>query len=65
MVRDPVDRFVSLFNFLRTEHRWKNQEQKPPKEWFEKDINKCILSGEFIIILFQIILKVPIEYRIF
>ena len=46
MVRDPVDRYVSLFNFLRSEHRWLNQLQKPPEEWFEKDINKCIISGD-------------------
>ena len=46
IVRDPIERFVSHFNFLRAEKRWKNQLQRPPKEWFKKDINNCILSGD-------------------
>ena len=45
-VRDPIDRFVSQFNYLRTEKRWAKQLQRPPKEWFEKDINNCIISGD-------------------
>ena len=46
VVRDPIDRFVSRFNYLRTEKRWTDRLQRPPKEWFEKDINNCILSGD-------------------
>ena len=46
IVRDPVDRFVSLFHYLRAEHRWTHSLQRPPKEWFEKDINNCIISGD-------------------
>ena len=46
MVRDPIDRFVSRFSFLRTKKRWTGRLQRPPKEWFEKDINNCILSGD-------------------
>ena len=46
IIRDPVDRFVSLFYYLRAKHRWTHQLQRPPKEWFEKDINNCIIFGD-------------------
>ena len=51
MVRDPVDRFVSAFYFLRHKNRWDMTRKevklhKPPQEWFDKDINTCINSGD-------------------
>ena len=47
MVRDPVDRFVSLFYYLRSEKRWeKLQESRPPQSWFDKDLSRCIMSGD-------------------
>ena len=46
VVRDPVDRFVSTFHFLRSENRWTDKPHIPPKDWFHKDINDCIIQGD-------------------
>ena len=51
MVRDPVERFVSSFSYRRKNssyHRkqWKIHQGIPPKEWFEKNISSCVLSGD-------------------
>eukprot|EP00095_Tigriopus_kingsejongensis_P005259 maker-scaffold498_size154992-snap-gene-0.20 protein:Tk05259 transcript:maker-scaffold498_size154992-snap-gene-0.20-mRNA-1 annotation:"heparan sulfate 2-o-sulfotransferase pipe-like" len=45
LVRQPVDRFVSMFFHHRKAKFW-NENDMPPKGWFEKDINECILSGD-------------------
>ena len=48
MVRDPIDRFVSFFYYVRSEKSWSSMSgtHKPPKEWFDKDINTCVTSGD-------------------
>ena len=46
MVRDPVERIVSNFYFVRSSGRWKSKEVVPPDSWFTKNFNKCVLSGD-------------------
>ena len=48
MVRDPVERFVSNFHWERSEYLWSLHSWllQPPQEWFDKDINTCIISGD-------------------
>ena len=47
MVRDPVERIVSNFYFVRSPGRWKSKEvARPPDSWFTKNFNKCVLSGD-------------------
>ena len=43
MIRDPVDRFVSLFFYTRKQQHCSN---KPRDQWCGKDINQCIISGD-------------------
>ena len=45
MIRDPVDRIVSMFHFLRKTKKWESK-PSPPKEWFEKDFDSCVNSGD-------------------
>ena len=45
MIRSPVDRIVSLFHFLRRKKRFKKK-PIPPKEWFMKDFDNCVISGD-------------------
>jgi len=46
MVRDPVDRVVSNFYFVRNPSRWEKKETVPPDSWFSKNFNKCVLQGD-------------------
>ena len=50
MVRDPVDRAISTYYYKRRKNagRWKGmtKEELPSKEWFEKDFNECVKSGD-------------------
>ena len=46
MVRDPVDRIVSNYYFVRSTRRWKTREVVPPASWFTKNFNKCVLSND-------------------
>ena len=46
MVRDPIERFISLFYYHRTRVGSKCHTHKLPPEWCYKDINKCITSGD-------------------
>ena len=45
MIRAPVDRIVSLFHFLRRKSRFKRK-PIPPQEWFMKDFDNCVISGD-------------------
>ena len=45
MVREPVDRIISQFYYLRSLKRWKSKE-RPPKQWFQKEFQKCVLNGD-------------------
>ena len=45
MIRSPVDRIVSLFYYLRKTNRWRKK-PSPPKEWFKKDFDFCVKSGD-------------------
>ena len=46
MVRDPVNRIVSNYYFVRSARRWKTREVVPPASWFTKNFNKCVLSND-------------------
>ena len=46
MVRDPVDRLVSNFYFVRSSGRWINREVLPLPSWFTKNFDKCVLSKD-------------------
>ena len=45
MIREPVDRVVSMFHYLRSSKRWRGK-PSPPKEWFTKDLESCVMSGD-------------------
>ena len=46
MVREPVDRIVSQFYYLRSNKRWSWRNKKPPAHWFDKDFDTCVLEGD-------------------
>ena len=46
MVREPMDRIVSQFYYLRSDKRWSWRKNKPPTDWFEKDFDTCVLQGD-------------------
>ena len=46
MVRDPVDRVVSHFYFVRSAKRWINREVVPLPSWFTKKFDKCVLTQD-------------------
>lgn len=45
MIREPVDRVVSMFHYLRSAKRWRSK-PAPPQEWFKKDMASCVKSGD-------------------
>ena len=50
MVRDPVNRAISGYYYKRRKNarQWRGmaKEELPSKEWFEKDFNECVKSGD-------------------
>jgi len=46
VVREPIKRFVSHFYYLRSLGRWRDRKEKPPRAWFEKDLETCVFSGD-------------------
>ena len=46
MVREPVDRIVSQFHYLRSSKRWSWRSKAPPAQWFDKDFDGCVVSGD-------------------
>ena len=46
MVRDPVDRTVSHYYYLRSNKRWSGRPTKPPLAWFNKDFETCVGDGD-------------------
>jgi len=45
MIRSPVERIVSLYYYNRIGSRWRRK-PSPPQEWFMKDIDNCVESGD-------------------
>ena len=45
VVREPVERFASLFRYHRNPKRWIGS-NKPPKSWFAKEFSDCVLAGD-------------------
>ena len=47
-VRDPVERIISNFFYQRTPYRWLGGkiDEKPNKEWFNKNIDTCVLKQD-------------------
>lgn len=45
MIREPVDRIVSQFHYLRSTKRW-GSKPSPPRDWFRKDFSSCVKSGD-------------------
>ncbi|CAL4060129.1 unnamed protein product, partial [Meganyctiphanes norvegica] len=47
-IRDPVERFVSEFYFMRSPARWAKpmmkKQKRPPKSWFTMKLETCVLA---------------------
>ena len=46
IVRDPIDRYISEFYFLRRASRWAYQADRPPQDWFDLDLNECLETND-------------------
>ncbi|XP_043193670.1 heparan sulfate 2-O-sulfotransferase pipe-like [Amphibalanus amphitrite] len=46
LIRDPVQRFISFFHYLRLEKRYRKATQRPKRQWFNKNLNECVMSGD-------------------
>ena len=51
MVREPVERVISMFYYIRSHmrwsrKRWKGKKNVPPASWFEKTFDDCVLTND-------------------
>ncbi|XP_076059452.1 uronyl 2-sulfotransferase homolog pip-like [Oratosquilla oratoria] len=52
LIREPTDRFVSLFYYARSLKRWRSRTHHikelvvPPKSWFNKILDVCLVNGD-------------------
>ncbi|XP_043219557.1 heparan sulfate 2-O-sulfotransferase pipe-like isoform X2 [Amphibalanus amphitrite] len=46
LIRHPVQRFISFFHYLRLDKRYKKATQRPKRQWFNKSLNECVISGD-------------------
>ena len=46
MVREPVERLISNFYYLRSHKRWTGKKDVPPVSWFTKNFEKCVLTND-------------------
>ncbi|XP_023349650.1 uronyl 2-sulfotransferase [Eurytemora carolleeae] len=46
MIREPVERVISQFYYLRSKGRWNKLVERPARSWFEKDLEVCVLNQD-------------------
>ena len=46
MVRNPIDRYISEFYFLRKPSRWAKLADRPSQDWFDLDLNECLETND-------------------
>ena len=46
MCRDPVERIVSNYFYVRSPARWRGREVSPSQAWFLKNIDDCVRSND-------------------
>ena len=63
MVREPVDRMVSNYYFVRNPRRWEGREVVPGARWFTKSLQSCVLGGDTECQVHQLILW-PLSFHI-
>ena len=44
--RDPVERIVSNYFYVRSPARWRGREVSPSQAWFTKNIDDCVRSND-------------------
>ena len=44
--RDPVERIVSNYFYVRSPGRWRDREVSPSQAWFLKNIDDCVRSND-------------------
>ena len=46
LLRDPVERIISNFHFVRNPSRWIGREVSPKKSWIAKKFDDCVASKD-------------------
>lgn len=48
MVREPVDKFMSMFYYIRAPWKWSHLplSRRPPTSWFQKTLDNCVLQND-------------------